>query len=157
SPPTVPVFTPSSSRPTIVQSEKTVPKTCGGLAPPTEGSDPPGTAVTGPTLPVVGGPGPKIARSGPADCCYGVPHRKSPPDAGRPIGFAASADADAAKKRVASTVDTEREAGSKAADVQVGPDKGTLLNGARRMVVAARGKNTIVVSVLPELVPEEQA
>jgi hypothetical protein len=56
-----------------------------------------------------------------------------------------------------STVDTEREAGAKATEVPVGPDRGTLLIGTKHTLVAARGKNTIVVTVVPTLVPADQA
>jgi hypothetical protein len=155
-PPSVPVFTPSSPAPTP-STEKTIPKTCGGLATLTEVSDLLGTAVTGQTLPIVGVPEPKIGRTGRIDCYYGVPDGKLPADAVVTIGFATYSDEAAAKRRMDSTVETEREAGAKAADIQVGPDKGVLLNSTKRTVVAVRGKNTLVVTVLAELVPEDQA
>jgi hypothetical protein len=155
-PPSVPAFTSSTPQSTVA-TEKAVPKTCGGIATLTEVTDILGAAVTGQTLPIVGVPEPKIGRTGRIDCYYGVPEGKLPADAVVTIGFATYSDEAAAKRRMASTVEAEREAGAKATDVQVGSDKGVLLNSTKRTVVAVRGKNTIVVIVHPDLVPEDQA
>jgi hypothetical protein len=155
-PPSVPAFT-SSTPQSAVATEKAVPKTCGGLATLTEVTDILGTAVTGQTLPVVGVPEPKIGRTARLDCYYGVPEGKLPVDAVVSIGFATYSDDAAAKRRMSSTVEAEREAGAKATDVQVGPDKGVLISSTRHTVVAVRGKNTIVVTVHPDVVPQDQA
>ncbi len=155
-PPSAPAST-SSAPPSTVAAEKAIPKTCGGLATLPEVTDILGAAVTGQTLPIVGVPEPKIGRTGRLDCYYGVPDGKLPVDGVVSIGFATYADEAAAKRRMASTVEAEREAGVKASDIQVGQDKGVLLNSTRRTVVAVRGKNTIVVTVVPDLVPEDQA
>lgn len=154
--PTVPVFTPPSSA-SAPAGDKPIPKTCGGLATITEVTDILGAAVTGQTLPIVGVPEPKIGRVARIDCYYGVPDGKAVADAVVAIGLANYSDEAAAKRRMSSTVDAEREAGAKASDVPVGSDRGVLLTGAKRTLVAVRGKNTIVVAVLAELVPDERA
>jgi hypothetical protein len=140
-----------------VSGERTVPKTCGGIASLGEVTDILGTAVTGQTLPIVGVPEPKIGRTARLDCYYGVPEGQQPAAAAVWIGLASYADEGAAKRRMASTVDAEREAGAKASDVPVGPDRGVLLVGAKRTLVAMRGKNTVVVTVVPGLIPEDQS
>lgn len=114
-------------------------------------------AVTGQTLPVVGVPDPKIGRTARIDCYYGVPEGQDRAKAPVSIGVASYTDEAAARKRMDGTIDGEKEAGAKAAEVPVGPGKGMLLNGTRRTLVAGRGNNTVVVSVILELVAEEQA
>jgi hypothetical protein len=114
-------------------------------------------AVTGQTLPVVGVPEPKIGRTARLDCYYGVPDGQGVAAATVSIGLAGYADAGAARRRMTSTVESERDSGAKASEVQVGSDKGILLNGTKRTLVATRGKNTVVVSVVKDLVPDEQA
>jgi hypothetical protein len=154
--PKVPAFTTSSSAP-APQGDRTVPKTCGGLATLTEVVDILGVAVTGQTLPVVGVPEAKIGRTARLDCYYGVPDGRGTADAPVWIGLASYTDEAAAKKRMTSTIDTERETGAKASDVPVGADRGVLLIGAKRTLVAMRGKNTVVVTAIPDLVGEDQA
>lgn len=153
--PQVPAFT--SSVPPSAVAAKAVPRTCGGLATLGEVTEILNAAITGQTLPVVGVPEPGIGRTARLDCYYGVP-------AGQPlsaavvwIGLASYSDAGAARRRMDATVETEREAGATANDVPVGPHRGILLNAARRTLVAVRGNNTIVITVLPDLVPDDQA
>jgi hypothetical protein len=153
--PEVPVFTtpaPPSSLPV-----KPVPKTCGGLATLTEVADILGAAVTGDTLPVVGVPEPSIGRTARLDCYYGVPAGQPRSAAAVWIGLAAYTDAAAARSRVDATVEAEREAGAKPTEAAVGPDLGTLLNAAKRTLVAVRDNTTVVVTVVADLVPEAQA
>ena len=142
---------PSASR------DRPVPKSCSGVATLNEVTDILQAAVTGQTLPVVGVPEPKIGRTARIDCYYGVPTGQPVTAAPVSIGLASYADEAAARKRMTSTIDGEKEAGAKANDVPVGPDRGVLLNGTRRTLVAARGNNTVVVSVILDLIPEDQA
>jgi hypothetical protein len=114
-------------------------------------------AITGQTLPVVGVPEPKIGRTARLDCYYGVPDGQGVPAATVSIGLASYTDEGAARRRMTSTVESERDSGAKANEVQVGSDKGILLNGTKRILVAARGKHTVVVTVVKDLVPDEQA
>jgi len=154
--PNVPAFT--SAAPTSASREKDVPKTCGGVATLTEVTDILGTAVTGQTLPVVGVPEPKIGRTARLDCYYGVPDGQPVSAAAVWIAFASYTDANAAHRRLASTVETEQEAGAKPIEVAVGPDRGVLLNGAKqRTLVAERGRTTVVVTVGLDLIAENQA
>lgn len=155
--PNVPAFTPPPAPPSP-GGDKAVPKTCGGLATLAEVTDILGTAVTGQTLPVVGVPEPKIGRTARLDCYYGVPAGQPVGAAAVQIGLASYTDPAAAQRRATNTIDTEREAGAKATEVPVGPDRGTLLTGgAKHTLVAARGPNTVVVIVVPTLVAADQA
>jgi hypothetical protein len=154
--PNVPAFTtppPSSTAP----ADKPVPRTCGGLATLEEVTEILGAAVTGQTQPIVGVPEPKIGRTARLDCYYGIPAGQPVQSAAVWIGLANYTDAAAAQRRMNSTVETEREAGAMANDVAVGQDRGVLLNGQKRTLVAVRGKNTVVVTVIPDLVPADLA
>lgn len=147
----------SSSVPPSANAERTVPKTCGGVASLVEVADILGTAVTGQTMPVVGVPEPKIGRTGRIDCYYGIPDGAPTSAAPVWIALAGYTDEAAARRRMSSTVEAERETGAKANEVPVGADRGILLDGAKRTLVAVRGRNTVVVIVSPELVPADQA
>ena len=153
--PKVPVF--STSAPPSSAREREVPKTCGGIATLAEVTQILNAAVTGQTLPIVGVPEPKIGRTARLDCYYGVPDGQPVTAAVLTVGLASYTDEQAAERRMASTVETEREAGAKANDVSVGSDRGVLLNGTKRTLVAVRGRNTVVVTANPDLVAEDQA
>ncbi|HEU5475133.1 MAG TPA: hypothetical protein VFV67_31190 [Actinophytocola sp.] len=154
--PEVPAFSTPVAAPSSVAA-KAVPRTCGGVASLTEVTDILGAAVTGQTLPIVGVPEPKIGRTARIDCYYGVPDGAPVSAAVVQIGLASYTDRSAAQRRMTSTVETERETGAKASDVPVGADRGVLLNGAKRTLVAVRGNNTVVVTVNPDLIAEEQS
>jgi hypothetical protein len=154
--PQVPGFT-SSTAPSTARQDRTVPKTCGGVATLTEVTDLLGTAVTGQTLPIVGVPEPKIGRTARIDCYYGVPDGQPVSAAAVWIALATYTDRTAAQRRMTSTVETEQEAGAKASDVPVGPDRGVLLTGTTRTLVATRGATTVAVTVPPTLIAEDQA
>lgn len=154
--PDVPSFT-TSGAPTS-QGERPVPRTCRGVASLDEVSDILGTAVTGQVLPIVGVPEPKIGRTARLDCYYGVPQGQQVSAAPVWIALASYADEEAARRRMTSTVDTEREAGVAVNDVPVGADRGVLLNGPNsRTLVAVRGRTTVVVTAIATLVPADQA
>lgn len=154
--PTVPGFTtPSASA--SAPGERPIPKSCGAILSMSEVSDILNAAITGQTLPVVGVPEPKIGRTARLDCYYGVPDGQGVAAATVSIGLASYTDAGAASRRMTSTVESERDSGAKATEVPVGSGKGMLLNGTKRTLVAARGKNTVVVIVPKDLVPDEQA
>jgi hypothetical protein len=154
-PPKVPSFNtstaPSASR------DRPVPKTCGGVATVDEVTNILQVAVTGQTLPVVAIPDPKIGRTARIDCYYGVPSGQPYTAAPVSIGIASYTDEAAARKRMNSTIADEKDKGGKANDVPVGPDRGVLLNSTKRTLVAVRGNNTVVVSVVLDLIPEAQA
>lgn len=154
--PKVPSFG-TSSPPSSSSRDRPIPRTCAGVVSQTEVSDILQVAVTGQTLPVVGIPEPKINRTARIDCYYGVPDGKDRTAAVVTIFLASYTDEAAARKRMNSTVADERDAGAKPGDVPVGPDKGVLLTGAKRTLIAVRGNNTVVVTVLPDLVAPEQA
>lgn len=154
--PNVPAFT--SSAPPSAAADKSVPRTCGGLATLAEVTDILGAAITGETLTVVGVPESKIGRTGRLDCYYGVPAGKTWREATVWIAFAGYTDSAAAQRRMTTTVETEREAGAVVNEVAVGAGRGILLaSPANRTLVAVRGKNTVAVTVVPTLVADDNA
>ncbi len=155
-PPKAPSFTTSgSSSPT--SGNRSFPKICSEVARPDEVADILQVGITGQIDRVLGVPEPKIGRTARIDCYYGIPEGADRAAAVVTIGLASYTDEASARKRMNATVSDEKAAGSKPTEIPVGPDRGVLLNGKRRTLVAVRAASTVVVSVAPDLVPEEQA
>jgi hypothetical protein len=154
--PAVPVFTSQVAHHTST-GNRTVPRTCAGLATLGEVVDILGTAVTGQILPVVGVPEPKIGRTARLDCYYGVPDGQPTSAANVWIGLASYTDEAAATRRMELTEEAERDTGAKATVVPVGPDRGVLFTGQRHTLITMRGKNTALVAVIAALVQADQA
>jgi hypothetical protein len=99
-----------------------------------------------------------IGRTARIDCYYGLTEGQALPDAPVRVGLASYSDAKAATTRVEKTIDEERAAGAKVSQVQVGPDKGTLLVGKNvATLVATYQATTVVVIAQLSLVPANQA
>ncbi|TCO53046.1 hypothetical protein [Actinocrispum wychmicini] len=135
-----------------------LPTGCGAIATPEEVASAVGRAMNGTTKLVNGTPDTKIGRTARIDCYYGLTEGQQLPDAPVAVGLASYTDADAANKRVSSTVDGEKQAGAKVSDVQVGADKGKLMVGKKIATLVATYKATTVVVIAQlDLVPEAQA
>lgn len=154
--PAVPVF---SSAPRNAGAERVVPSDCGAVATLDDLTRILGTFVPGPVHPVVGVPQDNIGRTARLDCYYSL-------SAGQPgsaakvwIGLASYVNAESARKRRTATVASERDAAGtvSVSDVSVGADRGVLIRNASWLLVAGRGRTTVVVRVVPALVREEQA
>ncbi|HWM02191.1 MAG TPA: hypothetical protein VNP92_07605 [Actinophytocola sp.] len=153
--PEVPLF--STPAPPGSLDGRPVPESCLEVASAEELSTILGTLVTGEPRPVVGVPQDNIGRTARLDCYYGVPAGKPTSAATVWIGLASYTDAQSARRRLTNTVADERAAGARVSDVPVGPDRGVLLRGTTWMLVAVRGATTVVATVRPNLVREDQA
>lgn len=151
--PAVPVF---STAP-VATGERTMPATCGEVATLDDLTRILNTLVTGTVSPIQGVPQDNIGRTARLDCYYGIPAGKPPSSAKVWIGLASYVNEESARKRTTNTVADERDAGAAVSDVQVGSDRGVLVRNANWMLVTSRGRLTVVVQVIPVLVPDEQA
>lgn len=152
--PAVPVF---SSAPADANTERTIPDNCGDVATLDDLTRDLNNLVTGTVQPIVGVPQSNIGRTARIDCYYGVPAGQPVTKAKVWIGLASYVNEESARKRLTATVAGERTAGATVSDVQVGPDRGVLIRNANWMLVANRGRVTVVVQVIPVLVREDHA
>jgi len=107
---------------------------------------------------VAGNSDSKIGRTDRVDCFYGLGDKTDTTDAPVAVGLASYIDTQSAARRVNSTVDSEKEAGAKATEIQIGQDKGTLLVGKKvATLVATHQATTVVVVAQLTLVPETVA
>jgi hypothetical protein len=154
--PSVPVFTPQAAPGDVVNSRPVPPK-CDELATLTEIKKILATLITGQTLPIVGIPQENIGRTARLDCYYGVPAGQPVAAAAVWIGLTSYTDAESARDRLENTVTGEIEAGATESEVDVGPTTGTLLAGARPVLVALRGTTTVVVATAAGLIRDDHA
>jgi hypothetical protein len=154
----VPSFTPSKVSSAPARIVGALPTGCGKIATAEEIQDAVGRAMNGSSKLVTGAPDPKIGRTARIDCYYGLTDGQALPDAPVAVGLASYSGAEAAAKRVSSTVDAEKEAGAKVSEVGVGSDKGTLLIGKKlATLVATYQATTVVVIAQLDIVPAAQA
>jgi hypothetical protein len=152
--PAVPVF---SSAPANANTERTIPDNCGDVASLDDLTLELNNLVTGAVQPIIGVPQSNIGRTARIDCYYGVPAGQPVGKAKVWIGLASYVNEESARKRLTATVADERTAGATVSDVQVGQDRGVLIRNANWMLVANRGRVTVVVQVIPVLVREDHA
>jgi hypothetical protein len=154
--PAVPVF---SSAPAGGGAERTVPDNCEAVATLDDLTRILGTFVAGPVQRIVGVPQENIGRTARLDCYYGAPDGQPSAAAKIWIGLTGYVNEESARKRLTATVADERAAGTtvSVSDVQVGSARGVLIRNANWMLVASRGRTTVIVQVVPELVREDHA
>lgn len=151
--PAVPLF---STAPEAA-GERAFPATCGEVATIEDLTRLLDTLVTGDVHPIVGVPQENIGRTARLDCYYGVPAGKPVAAAKVWVGLATYVNEESAHKRMTNTVNDERAAGATVSDVRVGPDRGVLVRNADWMLVAVRGRTSVVVRVIPGLVRADHA
>lgn len=106
---------------------------------------------------IVGIKEPGIGRTGKVDCYYGIPEKRNLPDAKIVIGLSTYTDEVTARTRVAESVEAERAEGAKITEVDVGKQKGTLIEGKdEQLVIGSLGKSTFVVRNRNNFVPKEK-
>jgi hypothetical protein len=154
-PPALPQFT-TSAEPPPARTERAVPNTCGQVITPLDLDDLLETRISGATSEVVGTPVPAIGRTARIDCYFGIPGRDRD-KAALVVTLAAYSTPEAAGERVERTLADERARGARITDVEVGPDRGALIEGAGRIVVARHGRITVVVRASIGAVPGDQA
>lgn len=154
--PAVPVF--STAR-ADTGDERTVPEDCDAVASLDDLTRILATFVPGPVQRIVGVPQDDIGRTARLDCYYGLPPGQPTAAAQVWIGLTSYVNEESARKRLTATVAGERDAGTteSVSDVKVGDDRGVLVRNANWMLVASRGRVTVVVQVIPALVQDEHA
>lgn len=106
---------------------------------------------------IIGIKEPGIGRTGKIDCYYGIPDKKGLPEAKIVIGLSTYADEATARTRVGESVEAERAEGAKVTEVDVGKQKGTLVEGKdEQMVIGALGKSTFVVRNRNNFIPQDK-
>jgi hypothetical protein len=153
--PAVPVF--STARAST--DERTVPEDCDAVASLDDLTRILGTFVPGPVQRVVGVPQDNIGRTARLDCYYGLPAGQPVITAQVWVGLTSYVNEESARNRLTATVADERAAAAteNVSDVKVGDGRGVLIRNANWMLVASRGRVTVVVQVIPTLVREDHA
>jgi hypothetical protein len=154
--PAVPVF---SSAPPNAGKERTVPDNCDAIATLDDLTRILSNFVAGPVQPIVGVAQDNIGRTARIDCYYSIPAGQPASAAYIWIGLASYVNAESARKRLTATVADEREQSTtvSVSDIKVGQDRGVLIRNANWMLVATRGRTTVVVQIVPALVRENDA
>jgi hypothetical protein len=154
--PAVPVI--GSSRPKA-SGERSVPNDCDAVATLDDLTRILNSFVPGPVQRIVGVPQDNIGRTARLDCYYGLAAGQPTTAAPIWIGLTSYVNEESARKRLTATVADERSASGTASvnDVVVGDGHGVLIRNANWMLVAGRGRVTVVVQVVPTLVREDHA
>jgi hypothetical protein len=154
--PAVPVFSTVAPNATL---ERTVPDDCDAVASLDDLTRILNTFVSGPVRRIVGVAQENIGRTARLDCYYSVPEGQPVSAAYVWIGLTSYVNTESARKRLNATVADARNAGetTNVSDVAVGQGRGVLIKGTNWMLVAGRGRTTVVVQVNPALVPEDHA
>lgn len=154
--PAVPVF--SSVAPNATR-ERTVPDTCDAVASLDDLTRILNNFVAGPVHRIVGVAQANIGRTARIDCYYSLPEGQPVSAAYVWIGLTSYVNEESARKRLNATVADARNATGTISvnDVAVGQGRGVLIHGANWMLVAGRGRTTVVVQVIPTLVRADQA
>jgi hypothetical protein len=106
---------------------------------------------------IVGIKEPGIGRTGKIDCYYGIPPKQDLGAAKIVIGLSTYTDELTAQTRVTESVDAERADGAKITEVDVGKQKGTLVEGKdEQLVIGSLGKSTFVVRNRNNFLPQDK-
>lgn len=157
-PPQIPKITPStvpSKVPAMV--DRPLPDDCELVVPVEVMNATLGQALPGEPRIIIGIKEPGIGRTGKVDCYYGIPEKKNLPDAKIVIGLSTYTDDLTARTRVAESVEAERQDGAKITEVDVGKQKGTLIEGKdEQLLIGSLGKSTFVVRNRHNFIPKER-
>lgn len=106
---------------------------------------------------IIGIPEPSLGRTGKIDCYYGIPPGKPLPDATIIVGLATYVDELTARNRVTDSLEAERKEGAKITDVEVGKQRGNLVEtGGERLLIGSLGKTTFVVRAKNGVLPDDK-
>ncbi|WP_394616636.1 hypothetical protein JNUCC0626_44545 [Lentzea sp. JNUCC 0626] len=157
-PPQIPRITPPTTPSRVpLMVDRALPDDCELVVPVEVMNATLGTELEGEPRIIVGIKEPGIGRTGKVDCYYGIPEKKGLPDAKIVIGLSTYADDLTARTRVAESVEAERGEGAKITEVDVGKQKGTLIEGKdEQMLIGSLGKSTFVVRNRNNFIPKEK-
>lgn len=156
-PPQIPKITPPTtpSRVPVMVDRPALPDDCELVVPAEVMNATLGQELPGEPRLIIGIKEPGIGRTGKIDCYYGIPEKKNLPDAKIVIGLSTYTDELTARTRVTESVEAERADGAKVTEVDVGKQKGTLVEGKdEQLLIGSLGKSTFVVRNRNNFIPQ---
>lgn len=157
-PPQIPKITPQTTPSRVpVMVDRPLPDDCELVVPVEVMNATLGQELQGEPRIIIGIKEPAIGRTGKVDCYYGIPEKRNLPDAKIVVGLSTYTDEATAQARVAESVEAERGAGAKITEVDVGRQKGTLVEGKdEQLLIGSLGKSTFVVRNRHNFVPADR-
>ena len=157
-PPQIPKITPptSASKVPAMVERPALPDDCDLVVDPDVMNAILGQEMPGEPQIIIGIKEPSIGRTGKIDCYYGIPAKQNLQAAKIVIGLSTYTDELTARTRVTESVEAERQDGAKITEVDVGKQKGTLVEGKdEQLLIGSLGKSTFVVRSRNNFVPRE--
>ena len=157
-PPPIPRITPPTTPSKIpLMVDRPLPDDCELVVPVDTMNATLGQELPGEPRIIIGIKEPGIGRTGKIDCYYGIPPKKNLPDAPIVIGLSTYSDDLTARTRVGESIEAERQDGAKITEVDVGKQKGTLIEGKdEKLLIGYLGKSTFVVRSRHNFIPPER-
>ena len=156
-PPQIPKITPPTtpSRIPMMVDRPSLPDDCELVVPVEVMNATLGQELPGEPRIIVGIKEPAIGKTGKIDCYYGIPEKKDLAEAKIIIGLSTYVDELTARTRVGESVEAERAEGAKITEVDVGKQKGTLVEGKdEQLLIGSLGKSTFVVRNRNNFIPQ---
>jgi hypothetical protein len=157
-PPQIPKITPSTAPSKVpVMVDRPLPDDCELVVPVDVMNATLGQELPGEPRIIIGIKEPGIGRTGKVDCYYGIPPKQNLPAAKIVIGLSTYTDELTARTRVTESIEAERADGAKITEVDVGKQKGTLIEGKdEQLLIGSLGKSTFVVRNRNNFIPKEK-
>ena len=157
-PPQIPKITPPTTPSKVpLMVDRALPDDCELVVPADTMNATLGQVLPGEPRIIVGIKEPGIGRTGKIDCYYGIPAKRGLPEAPIVIGLSTYTDDLTARTRVGESVEAERQDGAKISEVDVGKQKGTLIEGKEeQMLIGSLGKSTFVVRSRHNFIPQQR-
>ncbi|MFD9704059.1 hypothetical protein [Lentzea sp. NPDC059081] len=157
-PPQIPKITPPTTPSRVpLMVDRPLPDDCELVVPAEVMNATIGQELPGEPRIIIGIKEPGIGKTGKVDCYYGIPEKKGLPDAKIVIGLSTYTDEATARTRVAESVEAERGEGAKITEVDVGKQKGTLVEGKdEQLLIGSLGKSTFVVRNKNNFIPADK-
>jgi hypothetical protein len=155
-PPQIPKITPPTTPSRVpLMVDRALPDDCELVVPVDVMNAALGQELPGEPRIIVGIKEPGIGRTGKIDCYYGIPEKKGLDEAKIVIGLSTYSDDLTARTRVGESVEAERAEGAKVTEVDVGKQKGTLVEGKdEQLLIGSLGKSTFVVRNRNNFIPQ---
>src|SRR5689334_18330138 len=155
-PPQIPKITPPTKPSRVpVMVDRPLPDDCELVVPVEVMNATLGQELPGEPRIIIGIKEPSIGKTGKIDCYYGIPEKRGLDDAKIIVGLSTYVDELTARTRVTESVEAERQDGAKITEVDVGKQKGTLIEGKdEQLLIGSLGKSTFVVRNRNNFVPQ---
>lgn len=157
-PPQIPtIVAPTSVSRVPVMADRPLPENCDEIIPGDQINQALGQELPGVGQEIIGVPEESLGRTGKIDCYYGIPPGRPISGALLIVGLATYADELTARGRVTDSIDVERSEGAKISDVEVGKQRGNLVETRdERLLIGSLGKTTFVVRAKVGVLPEDK-